>query len=87
MENNAIEKCSGMIADGADIDAVLRVLRDSGFSKVQSMKALVDLNQADMADAKTLVHHSAVWKDVRERDEAFHDQMSEEFERSDGKTS
>ncbi|MEO0996292.1 MAG: hypothetical protein AAFX58_02125 [Pseudomonadota bacterium] len=66
-----------MLASGADIDAVLKVLRDAGYSKARSVKALVDLNHASLAGAKALVHQSAVWLDVRDGDDLFHDTVAD----------
>ena len=75
--NEVIQICNDMIAAGADLESVLHVLRHAGYSKVQSMKALVDLDQATLAEAKTIVHNSAVWRDAREQDEAFQDLIAD----------
>lgn len=67
-----LEEAGGMLSRGADIEDVLRVLRVNGFSKVHSIKALVDLGYATMGEAKVVVHNSSTWADVRNRDEEFH---------------
>jgi hypothetical protein len=66
-----LDRCREMLRRGAGIEDVLRELRDGGLSKVHSMKALVDLGYADLAQAKEIVHRSQTWQDVRERDEKF----------------
>jgi hypothetical protein len=68
-----------MLSKGADVESVLRVLRDNGFSKVHSIKALVDLGRASLADAKSIVHSSGAWEDRRESDEAFQQSVEEAF--------
>jgi hypothetical protein len=68
-----VAQCRAMLAKGASTEKVLDLLRSSGFSKVHYMKALVNLGQASMADAKVNVHHSSAWTDVRERDAKFRD--------------
>ncbi len=69
--DSVISRCREMLVDGAEVDTILRELRDAGCSKVQSIKALVELEQASLAEAKTLVHGSNVWDDVFERDSRF----------------
>lgn len=71
-EENLLRECRKKLDYGAALEEVIRILRDGGFSKVHSIKALVDLGQANMSDAKKIVHDSPTWADVRERDEAFH---------------
>lgn len=73
-----LEHCRRLLDSGADIESVLRALRDHGYSKAQSIKALVDLNRAGLAEAKVFVHQSDAWKDTRERDEAFQKSLGDE---------
>jgi len=68
-----------LIERGALLEEVLQALRRNGFSKVQSIKALVDLGQADIVQAKKIVHHSGTWGDVRVRDEAFVDELFNKY--------
>jgi hypothetical protein len=74
---NIIDTCREKIACGADLEEVLRTLRNSGFSKVHSIKALVDLGQVNMSEAKRIVHESSTWADVRQRDEEFQQELGE----------
>lgn len=75
--NDILKECQAKLARGVDLEEVIRILRNSGFSKVHSIKALVDLGQADLSDAKRLVHNSLTWSDVRERDEEFQRKLGE----------
>jgi len=72
-----LKECRDELLRGANLEDVIRTLRDGGFSKVHSIKALVDLGQANMNEAKHIVHNSQTWADVRERDEEFHRKLDE----------
>lgn len=72
-----LTRCRTLVRQGSEVDDVIRELRLVGLSKVQSMKVLVDLGLADLAGAKEAVHASAVWNDVRERDEDFHRRLAQ----------
>lgn len=56
---------------------MVRLLRDSGYGKIDSMKVLKAVAGVDLGKAKELVHLSPVWVDHRERDDAFHDALFE----------
>jgi hypothetical protein len=66
-----IEECREMLVHGIKLEEAIRFLRQRGLSKTHSIKALVDLGQVDLSDAKRIVHDSRTWADVRERDEEF----------------
>jgi len=74
---DVIEECREMLARGANLEEVIRALRNGGLSKVHSIKALVDLGQANMSESKRIVHNSSTWADVRERDETFQRQLDD----------
>ena len=65
---------------GDDPDAALRVLRDAGASKVESIKLLVESGRFDASEAKCAVHESPVWADVRSRDDDFADLLRREID-------
>jgi hypothetical protein len=69
--DNVLSECREMLARGAKLEEIVMVLRQNGFSKVQSIKELIDLKQADAYSGKEIVHNSPTWADVRERDEEF----------------
>lgn len=80
LSEEALNRCRELARRGGDIDAVIRELRLAGLSKVGSIKVLIDLGLANLADAKDKVHTSAAWADVRERDEAFHEALAQSFD-------
>jgi hypothetical protein len=69
---NLLESYRNRLEHGASVEDLIRILRFDGFSKVQSVKALVDLSVANLTTAKELIHTSATWADVRKRDDEFH---------------
>lgn len=78
---DVLEECREKLTRGASVEEVLQTLRVGGFSKVRSMKALVDLQQANVDEAKRIVHYSQTWADRRESDEEFHRSLDELLER------
>ena len=63
------------VRDGSAMEVTLARLREVGASKVESIRALVDGTRMSLADAKRTVHFSAVWTDLKERDEKFWDEL------------
>lgn len=70
-------ECREMISRGDSIEQVMAFLRKAGFSKVQSIRILVDAADYSLSAAKKLVHSSAAWADLRTRDDRFHDDLIE----------
>ena len=46
-------------------------LRAEGFTKIDCIRVTVELLRVPLGEAKRLVHFSAAWADVRQRDDAF----------------
>jgi len=67
-----IKPCKQMLRDGKTVEDVLKHLRNETNSKVTSMAVIMDVLDLAPSEAKSLVHKSLVWGDVRERDEKFH---------------
>ena len=61
-----------VLDDTGSGDATLAVLRSEGFTKVQSVRATVDVLGKPLDEAKALVHRSRAWADRQPQDEAFH---------------
>jgi hypothetical protein len=57
---------------GADHEIVLGFLRERGFNKLDSIKALINATGMSLDEAKNSVHHSRAWQDSFARDEEFH---------------
>ncbi len=71
--NELDRKCEAILKEGGSIDSVLSLLRQNGYSRVKSIKAIMRLTNSSLAEAKNLVHLSPTWRDVREETERFHD--------------
>jgi hypothetical protein len=61
-----------LINSGADHEIVLGFLRERGFNKLDSIKALISATGMSLGNAKGIVHHSRAWQDSFARDEEFH---------------
>jgi hypothetical protein len=70
--DDVVSHCRTLLAQGVAIEAVIQAMRAAGFSKIDSIRALVDLGHADLREAKRVVHQSDTWRDVRDRDDKFH---------------
>jgi hypothetical protein len=64
---------------GARWDEILEALRNEGFSKVDCIRATVEILRLPLADAKRIVHESRAWADRREDDDRFHEVLEAEF--------
>ena len=87
MKNNDIKNnCMKIFNDTNDIEYVLTYLRDNGYSKVQSMQILIELQKIDLDEAKRIVHLSKVWADTYSRDENIHDAIKKVLEKRKKRT-
>ena len=77
MIGQVTERATAMWDDGARWDEILETLRAEGFSKVDCIRATVEI--LPLADAKRIVHDSRAWADRRKTDEQFHDVLEAEF--------
>jgi ribosomal protein L7/L12 len=74
------DRAASLWDDGARWDAILATLRAEGFTKVDCIKATVELLRLPLADAKRVVHDSRTWADVRGRDDEWHDTLAAELD-------
>ena len=78
MDNaTTLENARRMYEAGAPIDAIIKMMRNEGTSKVMSIRVLAELG-VPLVDAKILVHESPVWSDVK----VEHEQFAESLERA-----
>ena len=61
-----------LVNSGASHEIVLGFLRERGFDKLDSIKALISATGMSLKDAKNIVHQSRAWQDTFAKDEAFH---------------
>ncbi len=79
MIGHVTERATAMWDDGARWDEILETLRAEGFSKVESIRATVEILRLPLADAKRLVHESRAWADRRAEDDRLHEDLEAEF--------
>ena len=79
MNSDEIQELRRLLDENENVDDTIRVLRERGLSKVESIRALVETGRFDMSLAKSLVHASPAWDDVRERDDGFHADLDDHF--------
>ena len=76
-----VQRAAELRANDGDWDAVLKQLRDDGFSKIECILAIRDIEKIPTGEAKEMVHFSSAWEDRREQDEQFHDDLIEAVEK------
>ena len=79
MIGQVTERATAMWDHGARWDEILETLRAEGFSKVECIRATVEILRLPLADAKRIVHDSRAWAHRRKNDEQFHDVLEAEF--------
>lgn len=62
-----------MLDRGVEVEEVLQALRDESNSIIQSIKVMRDVMHISLADAKTLVHYSRAWSDMRDPHAELHE--------------
>lgn len=77
--SQVVDRASSLWASGERWEAILSALRAEGFSKVESIRATVELLRIPLAEAKRIVHNSDTWSDVHERDDQWHDRLVKEL--------
>ena len=75
-----IQQSQAVLEKGGTLDAVLRLLRQAGCSKIDAMRVVKALEDVPLGEAKRLVHFSDAWQERRAEDERFHDELVQAFE-------
>ena len=73
--DDLFDPCRERIAAGADLEDVLRFLRDVDASRSQSMHVLVSRYGMGLGAAKAALHLSAAWSDLRESTDRFQEEL------------
>ncbi len=81
--NSLFETGKEMLFQGQDTEAILAFLKDSGCSKIDSIKVIRNLKQISLGEAKDIVHFSRTWQDRSKEDEAFHDDLEKTLNQVD----
>ncbi|PSQ70648.1 MAG: hypothetical protein BRD37_00115 [Bacteroidetes bacterium QH_8_67_23] len=75
-----IQQSQAVLEEGGTLEAVLRLLRQAGCSKTDSMRVVRSLKEVPLGEAKRIVHFSDAWQERRADDEHFHDELAQTFE-------
>jgi hypothetical protein len=70
-----IAECQRRSEAGEDVEGIIRYLRASGCSKIDSIAVLKGTCSIGLAKAKEMVHFSATWADRKASDEKFHEDI------------
>ncbi len=84
MKTNDYDYSAQVWAETKDYDAVLRHLRDKGFSKLDSIKALREFCGLSLGESKRKASLSEVWVDTLEESNRLHDEFFEGATEKDG---
>lgn len=75
-QDSLIREGMRMREGGVSIEEMLQFFRNNGASKVQSISMLAQVAGLSVSEAKSLVHTSSAWADVRDD----HDRFLDDFE-------
>jgi ribosomal protein L7/L12 len=64
---------------GQSLERILIGLKDEGFSQIDSIRAVMELTEISLGNAKVLVHNSRAWEMERQDSEDFHAAIESEF--------
>jgi ribosomal protein L7/L12 len=70
-----ISECERRQETGADVEALIGFLRESGCSKIDCIVVLRQVRKLSAAEAKEIVHFSPTWSDTRASDEKIHEDV------------
>src|SRR5690606_17069919 len=72
---DVVERARVRLQTGDDLEAVLVDMRASGMSEISCIKAVRDLFDVELGDAKAMVHFSEAFADRREANEELHESL------------
>jgi ribosomal protein L7/L12 len=73
--NEVLDECRRLVESGAEDEQIFKFLRQSGRSRIDAIKVLVEFRGLPLPEAKHRVHYSLAWADMREDAERFHAQI------------
>jgi len=71
-----IAECWHQLKAGKDVESIIGHLRASGCSKIDTIAVVTGALGIGLAEAKEIVHLSAIWADRRASDDKFHEDIS-----------
>jgi hypothetical protein len=84
LDKIAFQGYRARLNSGISIEDILAELRKEGFSVIESIKAVVSLQDVTLQEAKKLVHLSETWKDLRSTHDSFHEGLEKSISTSLG---
>lgn len=66
-----VAQCKQKLEAGGDLEAVLQYLRNDTGRKTVSVAVIAEVLQIPIGEAKTLVHNSLTWADVKKQHDLF----------------
>ncbi len=76
-----VSEVSNRVRAGADVEQVIRFMRDSGLDVMDSIMALKDAKVLSGHDAKLAVFQSPIWADTIGSYDEFHNALISEIDR------
>lgn len=67
-DNELTEKLNNMLTESADKEVVIKFLRESNYSKAESIGIVKKTFGISYDEAQDIIHNSQTWSDVKERD-------------------
>lgn len=80
MKTQVVQRATALWAGGDRWEKILATLRSEGYSKVDSIRATVELLRLPLSEAKWVVHNSETWSDARDRDDAWQERLVRDLE-------
>lgn len=80
MTTQVIERATVLWGEGDQWDTILARLRAEGFSKMDCIRATVEVLRQPLGEAKRVVHNSETWADIRQRDDDWQDSLVAELD-------
>jgi ribosomal protein L7/L12 len=84
MTNNDYDNAARIWAETNDYDSVVRHLRDKGYGKLDSIKAIREICGVTLGESKRKVELSEVWADTLDGSNQLHDAFFEGSTEKDG---
>ena len=75
LDPNILRRCHELLSQGATMEELIAMLRESGCMKMESIKMMRTVTGMSLREAKAAVHLSETWADVRESHDRIHDQL------------
>lgn len=75
MKQETLKMFRDILDRGDGMECALDLLRDHGFSKIDSIKAITEVTNYSLRQAKIMVHFSRSWNARRQADDEFHDDL------------